>query len=454
MRIIIVGAGEVGFHIAGHLSLENKNVVVVDTSEEALRRVSDACDVQIVQGSGSNPAVLETAGIQKAEIMLAVTNSDETNLVACLMADLIAPSIKKLARIRQTDFQAYQEHFRAQTPHIDTVINPEIEVVKTIERLMEVPGAVDVAEFGNGRVKFIGIRLEADTPLTGIPLQDLLRVTQLPAPLIVAIIRKEELIIPRGKDCLQTRDLIYFICEDAELPATLKRFNKQHKPFKRVLIVGGGPLGYLLAQRLEKTDRYVKIIDRNSERCHWLADTLNRTVVLCGDGSDQELLDEEHIQDMDVVITLTGDEETNILTSLLARRLGARQTITNINKFSYFPIMAAIGIEQVVSPRLSAINTILQHIRRGKILSAKTIKGEKAEVIEAEALETSEITGRPLKNITFPRGVLVAAIIHADQVVIPNGESVIQPGDHVIIFAHRKAIAGVEKILAVKREYF
>lgn len=454
MKFLIIGAGEVGFHIAGHLALENKNVVVIDTCEDALRRLTEACDVQVVHGSGSSPATLEEAGIRQAEFLLAVTNSDETNLVACLMADVIAPNTKKLARIRQMEFQAYQEHFHTQPPHIDTVINPEIEVAKTIERLMEVPGAVDVAEFAGGRVKFIGIRLEAGTPLMGMPLQDIQAVTQIPIPLVVAIIRNEELIIPRGRDALQAGDLIYFICHETELSATLKRFNKQHKPVKRVLIVGGSPLGYLLARRLEQTDRYVKIIDKNAERCGYLAEKLSRSIILCGDGSDQELLHEENIASIDVVITLTGHEETNILISLLARRLGARQTITNINRFSYFPILAAIGIEQVVSPRLSAINTILQHIRRGKIISAKTITGEKAEVIEAEALETSDIIGRPLKDVAFPKGALVAAIIRAEQVIVPNGEQVIQAGDHVVIFAHRKAIAGVEKILSVKLEYF
>ena len=231
-------------------------------------------------------------------------------------------------------------------------------------------------------------------------------------------------------------------------------FDKHDQPIKRALIVGAGNIGYRLARNLEDKAIYCKIIDRNSDRCAVLADGLNKAVVLCGDGSDQELLAEENIQDMDVVITLTSDEETNILASLLATRMGAKKSITRISKFSYFPLMKAIGIEQVVSPRLSAINTILQHIRRGKVLSAISIKGEQAEVMEALALETSDIVDKPLKKIDFPNGAILAGIIRKGDIIIPTGDSIIKPGDRIIIFAHRKAIPKIEKILAVKLEYF
>jgi trk system potassium uptake protein TrkA len=209
-----------------------------------------------------------------------------------------------------------------------------------------------------------------------------------------------------------------------------------------------------MANLLEENSVYTKIIEKDPNRCTELAEQLNKTVVLHGDGSDQEFLSEENIQDMDVVITLTDDEETNILASLLAKRMGARKTITRITKFSYFPLMSMIGLEQVVSPRLSAINTILQHIRRGKVLSSKSIKNEQAEVMEAVALETSDIVGKPLKKISFPKGGLVTGIIRQDKVIIPSGESVIEPEDRIIIFAKREAIPRIEKILAVKLEYF
>lgn len=454
MKIAIVGAGEVGFHIASHLSHENKDVVVIDQDPNAIRRVSDNIDVQVVTGSGSSPLVLEEAGIKNAEILLAVTNSDETNLVACLVANIISPSTKKLIRIRDADFDKYHDTFREHAPHIDTLINPEVEVVKTIDRLMSVPGATDIGEFANGRVKFVGVRLDDEAHLADIRLSKISDRVGKQFPLIGAIVREEELIIPTGNDRLKVGDLVYFISEESTLLDTLTVFNKHAHPVSRVLIVGGGRIGLRLATLLEKKSISTKIIEKDPDRCIELAEQLNKVIVLNGDGSDQGLLSEENIQDMDFVITLTNDEETNILTSLLARKMGALKTITQIDKFSYFQLMPTIGLEQVVSTRLSAINTILQHIRRGKVLSAISIKGEQAEVMEAVALETSDIVGKPLQKISFPKGALVASIIRNNEVIIPSGNSVIEPGDRIIIFAVRQAIPSIEKILSVKLEYF
>ena len=453
MKIVIVGAGEVGFHIANRLALENKDVVVIDASSEALRRLSENIDVQTIIGSGSSPAVLEAAGINEAEIMLAVTDSDEVNLVACLMADTLSPTTKKLARLRGADFDRYHDAFKVHAPHIDTVINPEIEVVRTILRLMSVPGAVDVGEFADGRIKFVGVYLEPGSRLANVRLADLPTLISGERPLIAAIVRDDRLIIPKGNNHLRGGDLVYFISEEKRLFNHLSIFDKHVTPVKRVLIIGGGRIGYRLARTLEQQSLSVKMVECRASRCDLLAERLNRTVVLHGDGSDQSLLVEENIHDTDLVVTLTGDEETNILASLLARRLGAKKTITQINKFSYFSLMSTIGIEQVVSPRLSAINTILQHIRRGKVLSAISIKGEEGEVMEALALPTSDIVSKPLKKIAFPKGAMVAGIIRGDHIIIPSGESVIEPDDRIIIFATRAAIAGVEKILAVKLEF-
>ena len=253
---------------------------------------------------------------------------------------------------------------------------------------------------------------------------------------------------------LHTGDLVYFISEEDKLLDTLSLFNKLDQPVKRALIIGGGRIGLRLASLLEENSIYCKIIEKKPDRCAYLAERLNKTIVLHGDGSDQELLAEENIREMDMVITLTKDDETNILAALLTKRLGARKSITRISKFSYFPLLNAIGLEQVVSPRLSAINTILQHIRKGKVLSAISIKGEQAELIEAIALETSEIVAKPLRNISFPKGAMVAGIVRQDNIIIPTGDSVIQPNDRIIIFARREAIPKIEKILAVKLEYF
>jgi trk system potassium uptake protein TrkA len=453
VKVVIVGAGEVGYHIANRLALENKDVVVVDCDPEALTRIAESIDVQTVAGSGSSPSILETAGIQGAEILLAVTDSDEVNLVACLVADILSPATKKLARLRLADFDDYHEAFKNSAPHIDTVINPEIEVVRTIERLMQVPGAVDVGEFADGRIKFVGVYLEPDCHLDGVRLADLPSLLEANRPLIAAVVRDDQLIVPTGGNHLRAGDLIYFISENKRLLDHLSIFNKQVTPARRVLIVGGGRVGYRLAKRLEAASLSCKIIERRAAQCDYLAERLDHAVVLHGDGSEQSLLMEENIQDIDLVVTLTGDDETNILASLLAKRLGAAKTITQINKFSYLSLMSTIGIEQVVSPRLSAINSILQHIRRGKVLSAISIKGEAGEVMEALALPTSDIVSKPLKKISFPKGALVAGIIRGETIIIPDGNSVIEPDDRIIIFAMREAVPGVERILSVKLEY-
>jgi len=454
LKILIVGAGEVGFHIASHLARENKDVVIIDKDPAAIRYVSDNIDVQGVNGRGSSPVSLEEAGIKEAEILLAVTDSDEINLVACLVANLISPSTKKIARIRHADYDKYTETFRDHAPHIDTLINPEIEVVKTIDRLIKVPCAAEVEEFSDGRVKFVGIHLDKSARLAGVRLSDIYAVTGKQSPLISAVVRDEKLIIPRGNHRLKAGDIIYFISEKDRLIESLSIFDKHVEPIDRVMIIGGGSIGFRLATLLEKDSVYTKIIEKNQDRCTELAEKLNKAVVLHGDGSDQELLRAENVRNMDVVVTLTNDEETNILTSLLAKRMGAPKIITKISKFSYFPLMSMIGLEQVVSPRLSAVNTIIQHIRRGKVLSAKSIKGEQAEIMEAVALETSDIVGKPIKEISIPEGTLVTGIIRNDTVIIPTGESVIEPGDRIIIFAKRQAIPKIEKILAVKLEYF
>ncbi len=453
MKIIIIGAGEVGFHVASRLCAENKNVVIIDKNAAAVQSVSEQLDVQTLHGSGSNPTILEKAGLKQAEIMLAVTDSDETNLVACLVADLISPNTKKLARIREGAWDQYHNQFYHNPPHIDSIINPEIEVVKTIEKLLVVPGAVDVSEFEDGRIKFVGIVLDEKSKLCGVKLNDMVTVLDEPPPLIASLVRGDEVIIPTGQDRLQPNDLIYVVSKEASLANTLKLFDKHEEELKRVLIVGGGRIGYRLAKRLEEKSVHIKIIERDKSRCSVLAEDLNKTMVLCADGSDQKFLTSENIQDMNAVVTVTDDEETNILVSLLSKRLGVRKAITKVDRLSYFNLMSTMGIHRIVSPRLSAINSILQHVRRGKILSDITLKGEQAEVIEAVALETSHIVGKPLRNISFPKGALLVSIITNQEIIIPSGDSVVNPGDRIIIFAKRQAVPKIEKFLTVKLEF-
>ncbi|MGD9022572.1 MAG: Trk system potassium transporter TrkA [Deltaproteobacteria bacterium] len=454
MKIIIVGAGEVGYHIASRLSGENKDVVVIDKNKDALRRVSENLDVQTIEGYGSSPAILEQANIKAADILLAVTDSDETNLVASLFTNILSPVTITLARIRSEEYLVHQEVLRKEPYSIDMIINPEVEVVKMVERLLQVPGAIDVGEFAEGRIKIIGLRLGANCPVSGTKLIDLRKKTGNRKILVTAIIRDDKLIIPSGDDQLLERDVVYFVSEENDLKGALEIFGKKAEPCRRVLLIGGGNLGLKLAKALERLSIHTKLIEKDVDRCRDLAGQLDKVVVLQGDGSDQGLLQEENVQGMDVVITLTGDEETNILTSLLAKQMGAQKTVTRINRFSYFPLVSAVGLEHIVSPRLAAINTMLQYLRRGQVLSAMALKGEEGEVLEAVALETSDVVGKPLREVPFPKGALVVAIMRGDEVFIPTGDSVIQPHDRIIIFSTRQSIPRVEKALTVKLEYF
>ena len=454
MKVIIIGAGEVGYHIASRLSTENKNVVVIDKSASALQRVNDNLDVQTINGSGSSPLDLETAGLKEADILLAVTDSDETNLVACLIANLMSPYTKKVARIRENAWERYYQQFHDNPPHIDSMINPEIEVIKTIERLLAVPGAVDVVEFENGRIKLVGIILDENSRLCGVQLSDLATVLGRTPPLIASLMRGDELIIPTGEDRLKANDLVYIICKEEALIETLKLFGKHAEDLQRVLIVGGGRIGSRLAKRLEVQGIHTKIIERSRDRCVQLAEDLAKTVVLCADGSDQNVLAEENFQQMNAVVSVTDDEETNILISMLAKHMGVPKAITKVDRLTYFKLLSTVGVHRIVSPRLSAVNSILQHIRKGKILSDITLKGEQAEVIDAVALETTDIVGKPLKKISFPKGTLLASIITDNDIIIPTGDSVVNPGDRIIIFAKRQSIPKIEKFLTVKLEYF
>ncbi|HSL60641.1 MAG TPA: Trk system potassium transporter TrkA [Desulfotignum sp.] len=454
MKIIIVGAGEVGYNIASRLASENKQVVVIEKNPDMARVLFEDLDVQVIAGSGSSPTTLTQAGIQDTDILLAVTDSDEINLTACLVTNLLSPSTKKLARIRNTDFEAYHDIFKNQIPYIDTIINPEIEVVKTIRRLVDIPQALDTGEFADGKVRYTGIRIHAASVMAGVCLKDFPERFGKDRPLIAAIIRKDEVIVPRGDDTIFPGDLVYFVSHSDQLTETLKIFGIQIKPIQSALIVGGGRIGARLACQMEKEGIKTRLIEASKARCLELAEQMDKTVVLHGDGSDQKLFLEENLNQIDAVISVTDDDETNVLVSLLAKNLGVENTVTRIGKSGYYPFLATIGIEKVVSPRLSAVSAILQNVRQGKVLSDISIFGERGEFIQAVALETSDITNRPLKDIDVPKGALLVCILRNGNIIIPTGDSVVTPGDQIIVFAVKQAIKKMEKLLTVKLEFF
>lgn len=452
MKIIIVGAGEVGFHIAQKLSEENQDVFLIDKDPAQIKRVTEHLDVQAMLGSGTSPDMLRTAGIMDADLMVAATDSDEVNLIACLLARHLNQYVLKVARIRNPEYLVEKELFSKGLLSVDQIINPESVMVETIRNLMLVPEASDVIDFVDGQIKLIGITIKPDSPFAN---RKLLSFKEMEGPVLVgAIVRGEQVFIPHGDDKILPDDLVYMVVRSNEFSQFLQLTDMKNETLRRVIIVGAGETGMALAVALDQTNISVKIIERDSQKCINLAEKLEKVIVICGDGTDRDLLKEENIGDVDFMVAITGDEESNVLISLQAKGLGAKKTITRINKLSYIPLVSAIGIDTVVSARLSAIRAILQYIRKGKIISVAPLKGEHAEAIEAEALETSDIVNIPLSKVKFPKGAIVGAVVRGDEIIVPGGDTVIKPKDRLIIFTLQNEVPKLEKLLTVRLEYF
>ncbi len=452
MKIIIVGAGEVGYHIAQKLSEENQEVFLIDKDPEKIRKITENLDVQAILGSGTSPERLRVSGIKEADMLVAATDSDEVNLFACLLAKNLNPYILKVARVRSPEYLEEKELFSQDFLGVDRIINPVSAMVEQIRSLMMAPGASDVVNFEEGRVKLIGVTVKPDSPFVDRQLASFRGAEG--KVLVGAIVRGEQVFIPRGEDTIRANDLVYLVVKGGDVPYEFGFFREGENEGGRVIIVGGGVTGTALAVALEQTKMNVKVIEKEAQKCTDLSEKLEKAIVLHGDGTDKDLLLEENIKDADFMVAVTGDEENNVLISLLAKGLGAKKTITRINKLSYIPLVSAIGIDTLVSTRLSAVQAILQYIRRGRIISVVPLKGEHAEAIEAEAIETSDIVNVPLSKVKFPKGALVGAIVRGDEIIIPRGDSIIRPKDRLIILALQKVVPKLEKLLTVKLDFF
>lgn len=447
LKMIIIGAGEVGFHIAQRLEQENKEVVFIDNNAEALKNVSDVLDVQTVHGEGSSPVVLKRAGIEDADILLAVTNSDLVNIIASLFGNKLSPKALTVARIRNEDYTRGHQDLIHGALGINALINPEEEVASTIERMLSAPGALEYNEFFSHKLKLLSFPIQ-EGPLVGCELKRFKEIAP-EGVIVAALVRNEMLIVPSGSDVIKENDIVYFACLGDSLELVRQLATNKLEPARNILIVGGGNMGLRLARLLEEYGVYnVKIADKDEERCHILADTLNSTLVLHGDGADQDFLMEENAGDMDAVVALTGIDETNILISLLAKSLGSERVIPRLDNNDYFTLVEAIGIHYFVSPNSAAVNSILRYIRRGRVISAVSIRGDEAEAIEAVALAGSRIVGTPLEELDLPKGVLILAISRSGEVIIPWGKTVVEPEDHIVIVAARDSLSWVEKVLA------
>lgn len=453
MQVLIIGAGEVGFHTALRLSREGHRVVVVDHQAERIRQISEQMDVQTLLGEGSRPAVLRAAGVDQADLVLVVTNSDEVNLTACRFARLLAPGATLIARVRSNDYLEFFEEVGAASLDIDTVINPEREVAAQILQFLEVPAASSVTDFAGGKVTMLGLKIPATCDQVGCALYQT-RSADSPRFLVVAIERGGQVIIPRGNDLILSDDLAYVVTQKSNIDQVVEHFGLQSHAVRNLVLVGGGAIGRLVAVGATQRGIKVRIIERDPLRCEGLVDQLEDVTVLHGNGTDLNLLEEENVGAADVFAAVTDDEEENVLIALLGRKMGVRRTIARVAHLGYVPLVSSLGLDLVVSPRFAAVGAILRHLRRGKVLAVAPLKDENTEVIEVEAQETSALVNRPLAQVNLPQGSLVAAVITGGEVHIPTGETVVRPGDQLVIFVTRQVLKKVEKLLTVSLEYF
>lgn len=449
MRIIIIGAGEVGYHIASRLIRERHDIVVVDQSAELIERVQEELDVMAFRGHGASPTTLESAGISQADMLIAVTNSDEINLVACLLARQYGVP-KRVARINDPDFRDSPLVEAGKHIGIDLLINPSQAVAEEICRLVKSPGAEEAADFLEGRVKLLGFRVQAPAPIVRQRLRDFTArfATASPPFLIAAIQRGRETLIPKGDTLIEPNDHLLVIGKGALIWENLHLLGVTPRRARKIFIVGGGRVGLNVAHMLEhdEADYDVKIMEQHAQRCHTLASRLPRTLVLHGNATDLKVMKEEGIADMDAVVAVTDDEGTNLIAALLAKTNGARTVIALIKRPDLVPLVAALGIDAAISPRLITAGSILRHLRRGQVLSVFTSINTEAETLEMLAMPRSKIVGRPLRKVKIPDGVLLGAVAHEDDIIIPGGETVIQANDRVIVFALPAVVSQAERL--------
>ncbi|MCK9992024.1 MAG: trk system potassium uptake protein [Alphaproteobacteria bacterium] len=458
MKVIVCGAGQVGFNIAKQLAAEHNDVTVIDQNAELIRKISDTLDVQGMTGHAAHPDVLERAGASDADMIIAVTQNDEVNMIACQVAHSLFNLPMKVARIRT---QAYLQKqwlnmFSRDHLPIDVIISPEVEVGRAVLRRLAMPGAFEAAPFADDRVMLMGTLLEENCPVVNTPLRQLTELFPDLNIIIAGVVRDGKLFIPRGDDQLRVGDQAYFISAQENVRRALDIFGHEQAPARRVIILGAGNIGMFVARELEraKVQVRVKIIEYRKERAEAAADQLANTVVLHGDALDLEILREANIAEAETIIAVTDDDEVNILASVLAKQGGCQRAVALINNPGYGPLMRSLGIDVFIDPRATTVSKILQHVRRGRIRGLYSLYNGAAEVLEAEALETATVIGKPLNEAGIPRGIMIGAIVRDGKVIVPRGNTIIRTGDRVVILALAEMVKKVEQMFRVSLEYF
>lgn len=446
MRVVIVGAGKVGYSLAQYLAQENHEVIVIENNEERRAIVQNSLDVMTVSGNGASPGMLLDPEIRHADLMVAVTDSDEVNMIACMSAK--QAGIKRtIARVRNQEYAEKDKLKFNVSLGIDLTINPEMVTALEISRILLTPAALDVEDFAGERVRMIEVKISPDSQLINIPLSQL---TLPPQTLVAGILRQERMLIPHGSDMIEPHDCVFFVGEYSVIKKFEKHFTVRKSKIERVLIIGAGRIGRHLALILEKSGILVKVIDKDRERCQELAGLLEAGLVLCGEGTDIDLLTEEGVGEADAVICLTDDDKLNLLIALLAKHLGAPKTFVRVGRSDYISLMEKVGVDVVLSPRLLTAGVILRQVRRSDIVSISLLEGAKAEAMEIIVADTSPVAYKKIKDTKLPLNSLIGSIVRNDKIIIPNGDTFLEPADRVIVFALPDTVPTVIKLFENK----
>lgn len=460
MKILILGAGQVGASVASTLAREDDDVTLVDTNNTNLQKLQDHYDIRTIQGEASHPDVLARAGAEDADLILAVTNSDETNMVACQICHTLYNTPTKIARIRSTGYLSTPQLFDKENPQaiaIDMLISPEQIVTEYIQRLISHPNALQVLDFSDGKIQLVAVRAVHGGPLVGHPLRDLRQHIPKTETRVAAIFREGRPITPTGDTVIQADDEVFFIAATKDIRAVMGELCRLEKPYRRIMLAGGGNIGARLAKALENKYQ-IKIIEANPERAEYLSEELENCIVLLGDVANEELLLEEEIDKVDLFCALTNDDEANILSAMLAKRLGATKVLSLINRAAYVDLVESGNIDIALSPQQATIGSLLAHIRRGDIVAVHSLRRGAAEALEAIAhgdSSSSMVVGRRIDEIDLPPGTTIGAIVRGEEVMIAHHDTIIESEDHVILFlVNKRYIKEVERLFQVGFTFF
>ena len=460
MNIIICGAGRVGFTIAKQLSEQGHSITVIDQSSEDIQKIDESLDVKAIVGKATYPSILEKANASEADMIIAVTRNDEINMVICQIAFSIFNIPKKIARIRSQDYlnPKFTTVYNKENLPIDVIISPELEIAKSIQRKLEAPGALDSVPFADNKIRLLEILINNNCKLIDIKLNELTKKHPDLEANIIGVIRNDKFIIPKKDDVIKQEDKIYVIINSAQMSQTLSAFGHDEKISKRILIVGGGNIGFNLAKNLEESldAARVKIVEKNKDRAEFLANELNNTIIINGNGLDEEVLIEANLEEAETVLALTNDDEDNLMVSVLVekfakdeKKIEDKRTMALINKPNYSLLQSSLKIDDLIDPRMNTVSSILKHIHKGTIETAYTIHNGEYEVIEAEIIETSELINKELKNSNLPDDIRIGAVLRDNNVVIPRSNFIFQKDDKVVFLVKKESISVVENIFRI-----